>query len=311
MSQVIKVSSKYNKIYNIYSEVGFTESNIILDYILNFDQNYTFFTNIMRETSDELQMEVMSASQFYLDRFGIDLSKFNKLPDGSWTLGEHSFYPYIKDRNEQAIEVSNSCCGVTNYKCVEGGFVLSIGAPGVVSKGTYGKETGENISAGSLIFYGYYVFIDEKNQGKIYHLRSNSPSKSNIEIPLSWNFDVYDYSTSSWGKSIGLSILDSNKMNLNKTTNTNVNVVSNVPVVNTVQVPKGYKYTESSVSLRNNEPLPLIVNNVPISNMMKTEMLVSNVQVPSYAPIIKQEIVRQQENINIKSTLVSRCIITF
>jgi len=39
--------------------------------------------------------------------------------------------------------------------------------------------------------------------------------------------------------------------------------------------------------------------------------LVSNVQVPSYAPIIKQEIVRQQENINIKSTLVSRCIITF
>lgn len=309
-TMVTKVGSRYSKVINIFGDIGYLDSSIKLEDILVQDKLYSFFKEILLETDTQIGSELQSAVQFYNDRFGVDLSKFKPV-DGYWISGEHRFYPYQKMGNYHAFEIDGPCCAPISKTCIEGGFVLSVGSPGLVGRGTYGKETGENISPGSIIFFGYYVLIDEDSNGSIYHFRSNTPSKTSVEVPLTWNLDVYDYRTTMWGKSIGSSIVEKKGVNAQRIGTSVVNTQGFVPTVTTINSPVGTRQIDTLTTIRNNEPMPLIVNNVPVAASSRTEVLTSPVNVPTYAPIIRQELMEYQDDITSNVVLISRNTITF
>jgi len=310
ISPIIRVNSEYCKILNIYADIALSDENVTLEDILSPDKLYTFFRSILRENDAELQSELQTAVKFYLDQYGIDLSKF-KPTDGYWQSGEHRFYSYIKKGDYHGIRISGNCCSLSNSTCIEGGFVLVVGAPGIIARGSYGKEIGENISPGSIIYFGYYVFIEENNKGTIYHFRSNSPSRTSVEVPLTWNLDVYDYKSTSWGKSIGSAIIEKKNNRLIQNRKALLTTTSYVPSVATTTAPVGIRQTRSVTTVRNNEPFPLIVNEVPVASSSQTNLITSTSDVPTYAPIIKEELVDIQQLANLSAILISRSVITF
>jgi hypothetical protein len=305
---VVKINSLYNKIINIYSESGITNENIALEEILVPDSSYTFLREVIKEGDPEILDELVAAGNFMEANYGIDIKQFKDLGN-FWKLGEHTFYPYQKGIKQIAVQLGCNCCGVTTYNCYEGGFVLVIGAPGVVARGTYGKDIGENIAPGSVILYGYYVLVDENNNGSIYHFRSNVPSRTNIEIPLSWNLDVYDYKSDLWGKSIGSIIINKRNLVLTSPKRDVSNRITYVPSKVEVNVPTGVTQTRTTTSVRQNNGLG--ITQIPISSRIQNNVTISKVTVPTYAPIIQQEVAINSNLINLVGDLISRNVITF
>jgi hypothetical protein len=303
------IKSRYTNVVNIYADIGLLNENITLEDILYQDKNYSFLQEVLREGEQELQLDLNGATEFLLNRYGVDLSKF-RFVDGYWQSGEHRFFPYFRRGDYHASQLNCNYFNTAMSNCIEGGFVLIVGAPGIVARGSYGKEIGENISPGSIIFYGYYVFIEENVKGTVYHMRSNVPSHTSVETPLSWNLDVYDYKNNIWGKSIGSCIIDKKSLDIERHKNVVVENVSYIPMNNNVPVVTGVRNTRTVTTYRNNEPLPLIVNNIPVTST-RSDLITRNVNVPRYAPIIREELIDVQENLNIVAFLVSRSVVTF
>ena len=305
---VDRIGNRYCNIINIFSDIPLTSADITLEDILAPDLEYKFLRTTLRESDQELQSELQGAVDFYSTKFGIDLSRFRN-SNGYYQSGEHRFYPYLRQGPQTAVSLTGNCCGVMNSNCIEGGFVVIIGAPGIVARGSYGENLGENIPAGSIIFYGYYVLVSENNIGRIYHFRSDVPSRSTVDVPLTWNLNVFDYKIRAWGKSIGSSVIDKKeKDNRNRITQRLIPTTSYVLGSTPVSVPSGVTQTNTVTTLRNGEPYPLIVNEVPIARSNNTSIHSSIVNVPTYAPVIKEEAITYLEG---NATLISRSIITF
>lgn len=306
-SSVVRINLIYNKIINIYSENGITEDSLSFKDILVPDQNYSFFQEILKEGLSEINEELNSAVNFITYRYGVNLSSFENRGN-TWQNGLHTFYPFRKSLNQIAVQLGGNCCTATTYNCYEGGFVLVVGAPGIVARGTYGKDAGENILPGSIILYGYYVLVDEYNNGIIYHYRSNVPSMTNVDVPLSWNLDVYDYKTKSWGKAIGSIIINRKDIIIESVVKRVVPRITYVP--NTVEVnsPRVIQ-TRTSTTLQQSNGL--VTRSIPINQSNQINLEPSKVEVPSYAPVIREEIESTRVNESLIGELITRNVITF
>lgn len=304
--RIVKVNTLYGKIINIYSDLGLTIDEFSLETLLLPDVNFNFYQSILMESQQGIEEELLSATKFYLEKFGIDLSKFKKNNEGIWYSGEHRFYPYQKAGNQIGVEIGGNCCGATSFNCVEGGFVLVIGAPGVIARGEYGTDVGENIPAGSVIFYGYYVFLDEYNNKKVYHFRSNTPSRTDVNVPLTWNLDVYDYKNNYWGISIGSSVIT----RVNLVINQQQQFISNTPtLVSGIQ--SGYSQIGSRQTRTTTSVVTPGISNIPLIDQRTQNAVITPVSVPTYSPVIKQELVNINKLDTLRALIISRNVITF
>lgn len=318
----IKLSRKYSKVFNTFSDIPLENADISLQDILTPDPDYNFFKIYLREGPAEIQGELANAIQFYAERFGIDLNKFNKSPQ-YWYSGEHRFYPYIKQGEYSATQLTGNCCGIIDYTFIEGGFVLVVGAPGIKARGTYGKTDGENIIPGSVIFFGYYILVDEANRGNIFHIRSVTPSITSSNTPLRWDLDIYDYREKNWGKSIGSTVIDKKDLVVNRPTITTT--TSYVPTMVPVSVPSGLRQTSTAVTrtvangVVNTGPAfpltatpirPTYTSSTVVSPVQST-FVNSNIEVPTVAPVIRDEITNISEEKGLLVTLITRSIVTF
>lgn len=324
----IKALKKFSKIQNVYGDIPLINADIALRDILIPDPDYSFFKTYLQEGPAELQAELTEAVTFYAQRFGIDLNKFAKTSD-YWISGEHRFYPYVKQGDYTATQLACNCCMLTDYSYIEGGFVLVVGAPGINARGTYGKMEGEHITPGSLIFFGYYILVDENNRGSIYHFRSVNPSISSSNAPLRWNLDVYDYREKLWGKSIGSTIVDKKEMIVSRPTITSN--TSYVPTTVPVNVPSGVRQTSTAVTRTvgtvgtavqgvNRPAFPLTATPVRVvpgstsSTVLypgQQTVINSTVNVPTVAPVIREEITGVEEERGTTAMLITRSIVTF
>jgi len=319
--KIKKIHTRFNKIINIYGDIGFNSEDITLELLIVPDKGYTFFQNILKDTNEGIKEEIQGAANFFLVKYGLDLGKFKNV-DGIWHLGEHRFYPYIRTGEFLAAQFGGNCCSTETFNSYEGGFILTVGAPGFVAKGEYGTEVGENIPAGSIIFYGYYAFIDEYDTRTLYHFRSHVPSRSDVNVPLTWNLDIYDYEDQRWGKAVGSCVLDRTNLTVSRTEQVQVNTSGYAVNNYQVNVPTGRRDVRTTVSY--NEPIPIPTNpfpliatpssvmaNIPISDFRSSATLTTPVNVPVYSPIIKKDLVNVRSNDNIKLLVLNRNVITF
>jgi len=319
----IKVSRKYSKVLNIYSDIPLVDADIALRDILVPDPDYTFFKLLPPDV--DVQSELSEAFQFYAQRFGIDLAKFTRT-NNYWISGEHRFYPYIRQGEYSATQLVGNC-SLIDYNCIEGGFVLVVGAPGINARGTYGKLEGENIIPGSVIFFGYYLLIEENNRGTIYHFRSATPAITSNNTPLRWNLDVYDYKEKLWGKSIGSTVLDKKEVTINRPV---INTVTGyTPITVPVNVPTGIRQTSTAVTRTvpvntyvstPASAFPLTATPVravqtaaqsTVVSPMQSSVIESTMRVPAMAPVIRDEITNIAEAQGTSAVLLTRSIITF